>query len=383
MSMVELLDHQKLAVERLRSGSILCGGVGSGKSITALAFFLKNYPNHNLYIITTAKKRDKLEWDMELEKMGLGDIFYTVDSWNNIQKYKEVARAFFIFDEQHLVGSGVWVKSFLKISKLNEWLLLTATPGDTWMCYIPVFVANGFYKNRTEFIRRHVVYNPRTNFPKVDRYLDVDRLERLKQLVQVNMNFERFTKRHVETLISDYDKKAYHDILKKRWNPWLNRPIQNASELCSLLRRVVNSDADKMTKLRSILSRFEKVIIFYNFNYELDILRTLQTSGDVDGYAEYNGQKHETIPNTKSWVYIVQYAAGSEAWNCIETNAIVFYSPNYSYRTMEQSAGRIDRLNTPYEDLYYFCIRSVSTIDMAIFRCLEKKRDFNEKNFNG
>lgn len=381
--MVELLDHQKLAVDRLRSGSILCGGVGSGKSITALAFFLKSYADCNLYIITTAKKRDKLEWDKELEKMGLSDIFYTVDSWNNIQKYKDVVYAFFIFDEQHLVGSGSWVKSFLKISKENAWLLLTATPGDNWMCYIPVFIANGYYRNRTEFIRRHVVYNPRTNFPKVDRYLDVGRLESLKNHIQVNMEFKRKTKRHVEVLVSDYDKRTYYDILKKRWNPWTNSPIKNASEFCFSLRKVVNSDLDKMKKLRSILSKFPKVIIFYNFNYELDILRTLKDDLSPKGYAEYNGQNHDPVPDTESWIYIVQYAAGSEAWNCIETNAMVFYSPNYSYRTMEQSAGRIDRLNTSYEDLYYFCIRSVSTIDMAIFKCLEAKRDFNEKNFSG
>ena len=195
---VQLDGNQLLALEQLKSGSILCGGVGSGKSRTSLAYFtvkeckggLNGEPMKdpkNLYIITTAKKRDSKEWEDEFPPFPFDEIDICIDSWNNIGKYADVKDSFFIFDEQRLVGSGAWVKAFLKISKSNHWILLSATPGDTWMDYIPVFIANGFYKNRTEFIRRHVVYSRFAKFPKVDHYVETGRLLRLRKSILVNM----------------------------------------------------------------------------------------------------------------------------------------------------------------------------------------------------
>lgn len=401
---MELYEHQILAVDRLKNGSILCGGVGSGKSRTALAyFFIKECKGSlvingqgdfspmqtpkDLYIITTARKRDTLEWEGELAPFGLttdpqslSDISITVDSWNNIGKYSEVENAFFIFDEQRVVGNGTWVKAFLKIAKKNHWILLSATPGDTWMDYIPVFIANGFYKNRTEFIRRHVVYNRFTKYPKVDHYVDCGRLIRLRKDILVNMKFIRKTKSIRTDVITDYDKTAMDKVMKDRWNIFEDRPIRDASELCSLMRKISNTDQSRIDAVKELINRHPKVIIFYNFDYELEILRTLVHELDVP-IAEWNGHKHQPIPDTPNWVYLVQYAAGAEGWNCTSTNVIIFFSQNYSYKMSVQSAGRIDRLNTPYSELLYYYIRSNSPIDIAIAKTLAKKKDFNERSF--
>ena len=387
---IGLYDYQIDAVKRMKNGCILNGGVGSGKSRTALAYYYlrnggdpaslcgDNYipmddPPKDLYIITTARKRDTLEWDGDMGPFLLSthtDVnLYcnkvVVDSWNNITKYKEVTGAFFIFDEDRVTGSGVWVKSFLKIAKSNEWIILSATPGDTWQDYIPVFLANGFYKNKSEFIREHIVYSRFSKFPKVDRYLNTGRLIRLRNNILIDMDFHRDTIPHHEDIYVSYDISAYKDICRNRWNPWEDKPIENASEFCYSLRRIVNTDEARQVALLQIIEEHPKAIIFYNFDYELDILKKLYYGEDFE-IAEWNGHKHQEVPKGDKWVYLVQYTAGNEGWNCVRTDTIIFYSQNYSDKVMTQAAGRIDRLNTPYKDLYYYHLKSRSGIDLAI-----------------
>jgi len=302
------------------------------------------------------------------------------DSWNNISKYIKVKNAFFIFDEQRLVGSGTWVKSFLKIIKNNNWILLSATPGDTWSDYIPVFIANGFYKNRTEFINRHIVYSYFTKFPMIDRYIETSRLERLRKEITVNMVYNNLINKHDETIMCQYDKKIFDQVVSKRWNIFKNKPIKQVSELCYIMRRIVNSDSSRLKAIEDVFSKHKKLIIFYNFDYELELLRSLCFKLKAS-FAEWNGHNHQDIPKTTTWIYLVQYSAGAEGWNCIDTNTILFYSQNYSYKTIVQAAGRIDRLNTPFKDLYYYHLRSNSSIDLAILNAIKKKKIFNMNTF--
>ena len=394
---ISLYKHQQDAIKKMRNGCILCGDVGSGKSRTGLAYYfiqqggkLEPYEKMNnpkrLYIITTARKRDEKEWEGELVPFLLSpsqneyDFDVVIDSWNNIKKYVEVKDAFFIFDEQRVVGSGAWVKAFYKITKSNEWILLSATPGDTWMDYIPVFVANGFYKNRTAFINEHVIYDYRMKFPKVDRYINTGRLLRLRNRILVDMEFERSTIIHHEDVFVDYDSRAYKDLFKYRWNNEKGEPIENASELCYEARKIVNSHPSRLNMVYDIALEKNRVIIFYNFDYELELLHQLFDES-VFTVAEWNGHKHQPVPETTHWVYFVQYTAGSEAWNCITTDTIIFFSQNYSYKVMKQASGRINRLNTPYKDLYYYHLKSRSGIDVAISKALKSKKKFNETRF--
>lgn len=390
---IELYDHQKKAIEELQTGSILWGGVGSGKSLTAVTYYyvkecggvfdklIDQKPMINpkdLYIITTARKRDSLDWTRECAHLGV--IPKVVDSWNNIKKYTKVKNAFFIFDEQRVVGSGVWVRSFIKITKSNNWILLSATPGDTWLDYIPVFVANGFYKNRTEFVRNHVVYNSFLHFPKVDKILGTAKLNRLKKKILVKMDYAKPTLSYYKDEIVTFNQKELNQLSKERWNPYTDKPIKSISEMCHAMRRIINTDPSRMVAIKKFITKYQRIIVFYNFNYELDILRTLSDDTDLIVH-EYNGHKHEPVPEGSKWVYLVQYTAGMEAWNCIETNVIIFYSLNYSYRVMHQSAGRIDRLNTPFTKLYYHRLRSHALIDKEIVKTLAGKKVFNEKKF--
>ena len=426
MASVNLYPYQLAAVKKMRNGCILNGGVGSGKSITALAYYYiqqggiintDRYVNmvnpKDLYIITTARKRDTFEWDEELLPFllstdpkinGYGNKV-VIDSWNNIGKYVDVKNAFFIFDEQRVVGSGAWVKSFLKIAKQriieeetidkfgrpilvqkryypNDWVLLSATPGDTWIDYIPVFVANGFYKNRTEFIRNHVIYKRFSKFPQVDRYFDTGRLVRLRNRILVNMDFQRKTVAHHEDLYTNYDIFSYKKLLKTRQDLETGEPFKNAAEFCQGLRKLVNTSDSRQLAVLEIFEKHPRVIIFYNYDYELELLKGLVYGVNVE-IAEWNGHKHQPIPESDSWVYLVQYNAGAEGWNCIKTDTIIFYSQNYSYKIMAQASGRIDRLNTPYTDLYYYHLKSHSSIDLAISKALKNKKKFNESAFAG
>lgn len=401
MAGISLYDYQADAIRKMHNGCILCGGVGSGKSRTSLAYYYllcggkintKEYipmldnPPMDLYIITTARKRDTCEWEGELSPFLLSphpDANYyknkvVIDSWNNVKKYTEVKDAFFIFDEQRVVGSGAWVKAFLKIAKNNKWILLSATPGDTWSDYIPVFLANGFYKNRTEFTREHVVYSRFSKYPKVDRYVNTGRLIRLRNNILVDMDFKRQTVAHHEDVYVQYNVSKYKDAGKLRWDPYKDEPIRDAGSLCYIWRRIVNEDPSRQLALLDIFEKHPRLIIFYNFDYELDILKEMFKEFNV---AEWNGHKHQEIPDTKSWIYLVQYTAGCEGWNCIKTDTIVFYSQNYSYKVMEQASGRINRLNTPFRDLYYYHLKSRSGIDLAIAKSLKQKKNFNEGRF--
>lgn len=400
MSKEFLYDYQMDAVEKMRNGCILNGGVGSGKSRTGLYYYFKEQggsinPDYipmknpkDLYIITTAMKRDSCEWLQELSHFLMcpdPEINYykntiVVDSWNNIQKYKDIHGAFFIFDEDRVTGKGKWVKAFLNIARKNNWIILSATPGDTWEQYIPVFVANGFYKNKTEFTREHIIYSRYTKFPKIDRYINTGRLIRLRNEILIDMDFSRKTIAHHEDVYVRYDISKYKDAMKTRWDPFKDEPIQQASGLCYVLRRIVNSDESRQVALLEIFENHPKMIVFYNFDYELDILKGVYY-GDKVEIAEWNGHAHQPIPKGKSWIYLVQYTAGAEGWNCITTDTIVFYSQNYSYKTVSQAAGRIDRLNTPFRDLYYYHLKTRSGIDLAISKALSEKRQFNESRW--
>ncbi|QXO14688.1 DNA helicase [Gordonia phage Runhaar] len=395
---VQLYPHQQKAVEELSDGKVLVGGVGTGKTITSLVYFYTkvmggelNKPETitnpmDLYIFTTARKRDELDWQRDAAKLSMSrdpeasihGITVTVDSYNNIAKYKEIKGAFVILDEQRMVGTGTWVKSFIKIAKSNRWIMLSATPGDKWEDYIPLFIANGFVKNITEFRRNHIVYSSYTKYPKVERYLQTGQLLKWRRQLLVEMPYSRHTVRHLHNVVCQHDVETMRVVMEKRWHPIEMRPLRDIGEMFAMMRRVAYSDLSRKAKVFELLQKHPKLIVFYNFDYELEILRTLADDLKDWKVAEWNGHKHEPVPTGDRWVYLVQYVAGAEAWNCVETDAICFYSQTYSYRNFEQAQGRIDRLNTRFKDLHYYILTSTSMIDKAISKALRNKESFNE-----
>jgi hypothetical protein len=379
-----LMHHQKEALQFLDVGKVLYGGVGSGKSAVALAYYMAAQAPRDIYVITTAKKRDSLEWEREAARFGIGSDYFgtcagilTVDSWNNIGNYIDIQDAFFIFDEQRLVGYGSWVKSFLRIAKRNGWLMLSATPGDVWLDYAPLFIANGWYKNITDFKRQHVIYAPYVKFPKVLRYVGEGKLTRLRNEILVEMPYLKLTNRILNYVGVGYDKELVDYTIKNRWNIFEDRPIKDVGELFRLMRFIVYSDLSRLEAVKYLMKAHPKLIIFYNFDYELDILRTLQIDGISTG--EWNGHKKTPIPETDKWIYLVQYVAGAEGWNCTETNSTILYSLTYSYKNFIQALGRTDRLDTPHKQLYYYVFDSGSQIDTAVKKALDGKKSFNER----
>ncbi len=370
-----LYSHQTEALRRIKPGSIVNGGVGSGKTITSLAYYKENFSHKKLYVITTAKKRDTGDWEEDASKVGV--TIDTVDSWNNIKNYVDVRDAFFIFDEQRVVGYSTWGKTFIKIAQRNPWILLTATPGDTWMEYMTVFIANGFYRNKTDFIDQHVEFDQFVKYPKIKKYHNIGKLMKLRNQILIPMHFERKTKRHRQFITSTYDKFLYEDIMKNRWNVFENKPIENASEHLQCLRKLVATDKDRQFNAKFLMDIHDRLIVFYNYNYERDIL--IQLANELGReYWEWNGHAHEEVPDTNKWLYFVQYTAGAEGWNCITTNVILFYSLNYSFKIMEQAEGRVDRLNTKYIDLEYYILTSNADIDKSVHKAIMTKQRFNE-----
>lgn len=402
MSKSFLYPHQYDAVERMFNGCILNGGTGSGKSRTSLYYYFTKFggvmePDYipmkkpkDLYIITVAKKRDDLEWDGELTPFLLSrdpelnhyDNKVIVDSWQNIKKHSDVKGAFFIFDEDKICGKGAWSKAFLKIAKNNDWIVLSATSGDRWEDYETIFIANKFFRNRTEMRENHYIYNRFTKYPQVTGYRNEGRLIRLRNKILIDMDFERHTTQHHEDIYCNYDIHKYKYVMRNRWDIYKNEPIQQASGLCYTLRRVVNEDESRQVALLELVEEYPRIIVFYSHDYERDILLGMHYGDGVE-VAEYSGHKHEAIPKSNRWVYVVNYTSGAEAWNTVATNCIVFYSQTYSYKTLHQACGRIDRLTTSYKDLYYYHFKSRSGIDLAISKALSKKKKFNERKWTG
>ena len=382
---MDLRAWQEDAVNNLGNGKILWGNVGSGKSIAALAYYVKKESPKHIYVITTAKKRDSLDWEGEAAKFSIGTYEHdtahgilTVDSWNKIGWYTDVKDAFFIFDEQRVVGHGAWVRSFIKIAKKNNWILLSATPGDTWLDYAPVFIANGYYKNITDFKFQHVLYEPFMKYPKIRGYLNEAKLELLRNEVLVEMPYIGESKRALNFIDVDYDKELFKRVYKDRWHIFEDRPLKDAGEMWRVMRRLVNSDPSRLEEIYRFKKLHPRLIIFYNFNYELEILRNLNCDFDV---FEWNGHHKDPLPESDNWVYLVQYVSGAEGWNCTSTDAMVLYSLTYSYKNFEQSQGRIDRMNTEFDILFYYVLVSNSVIDRAIRRSLKNKESFNERKF--
>lgn len=375
VSNIKLYPHQEEALGRLKSGAILYGDVGTGKTLTGLSYYLKAHSSRDLYVITTAKKRDSGDWEEEAAMLGISEL--VVDSWNNIKKYTETLNAFFIFDEQRVVGYNAWSKAFIKIAKRNTWILMSGTPGDVWSDYIPVFIANGFYRNKTEFIEKHVEYDRFAKYPKIKKYHNQGVLLKYRQQLLIPMTMKRHTKRIRKYIDTPYNVDHYMDVMKRRWNLFEDKPIENASELTQVLRKLPAIDHRRMDKAKWVMDVHDKIIVFYNYMYELDILESICIQLDKP-YAQWNGRRHDEIPKTDKWIYLVQYTAGAEGWNCIETNVMLFYSLNYSYRIMEQAEGRIDRLNTKFVDLEYFYLTSKSPIDKSVRKAIESKKKFNE-----
>lgn len=394
---ISLYDHQIEAIKKMKNGCILVGGVGTGKSRTALTYYYISVCNgsmkingsgsshlmrepRDLYIITTAKKRDDFDWEEECSWFDMEGAKVTIDSWNNIKKYVGVYGAFFIFDEQRVVGYGAWTKAFLNIARKNKWILLSATPGDTWTDYIPVFIANGFYKNKTEFNRQHCIFSRFAKYPKIESYVDQGILIKHRNDILVKMDYERATVPHKITVGVDYSKELYRKVWRDRWDPYDNCPIEETGKLFYLLRKVVNSDVSRLEAVEQVCDEHPKIIIFYNYTYELELLRELFKKLKWE-IGEWNGQVHTKVPEGDRWVYLVQYNAGCEGWNCITTDTMIFFSQSYSYRMTAQAEGRIDRLNTPFKDLYYYKLRSSAPIDLAIHKALSQKKNFNERSF--
>lgn len=394
---MQLHPHQREALDKMKNGSVLNGGVGSGKTHAAIAYYVekvchgsltRHFPMDRptkLIVITTAKKRDDLDWQATALECGIfddpalsyGHQEFIVDSWNNIKKYVDEKDAFFIFDEQKLVGSGVWVKTFLKIVKQNQWILLTATPADTWIDYVPLFIAHGFYKHRTDFVENHVIWTFHGRYRKIRGFYGVRELRKHRDQILVEMPFDRHTTRHLVAEPVEYDPELFNKVWKKRWNVYELKPLVDSAEMHRVGRKVVNSDPSRLDAIEKLAAKHPRMIIFYNFDYELEDLRTLMPRLDIP-VAEWNGHRHEPVPGTKRWLYLVQYMAGSEGWNCIDTDTVVFYSLTYSHKQFEQAQGRIDRLDSPFSDLWYYILMSTARIDAIIWKSLVNKKNFHE-----
>ena len=378
--MIKLLKYQEEAIQKLHSGSVLYGATGSGKSLTGLAYYMRCWSHLDLYIITTSKKRNAGEWEEEIAKLGCPPP-KAIDSWNRLKNYRMVSDAFFLFDEHKVGGHGKWAQSMITIAKKNKWILLTATPGDVWDDYASIFIANEFVKNKTTWNEDFCIFDRISKYPKIIGYQREDVLKNMRDAVLVPMEYqsEKVPIPYVIPYKVDHEEEAYVLARRKSLRHPEMRAFRNTSAMFAYMRMNLPDKESKIQALADVLKKEPKAIIFYNFTPEKYEIENAARQVNIP-FFQYNGQIKDNVPDGDTWVYAVQYTAGAEAWNCITCRTVIFYSMNYSYKVMTQAKGRIDRCNSPFDELhYYYFISPDFEIDQEILNALTRKEKFNEE----
>ena len=141
-------------------------------------------------------------------------------------------------------------------------------------------------------------------------------------------------------------------------------------------------NANKLEALKDLLeSSDDRIIIFYNFNNELDSIKELceelnrpvsEVNGQVKDLTNWNEQNNTVL--------LGQYQAASMGLNLQQANKIIYFTPPLSSELFEQSKKRISRIGQTRNCFYYLLICK-NSIEEKIYKTLEERRDFTDELF--
>lgn len=144
-------------------------------------------------------------------------------------------------------------------------------------------------------------------------------------------------------------------------------------------RQLCNSKDKQQAFIDLINSINDRVVVFYNFDSELDTLKTLVKDRPI---AEVNGHTNteQIYHDNDNCVLFVQYQAGARGLNLQDGNKIIYYSLTLSSDLFEQSKKRIHRIGTKYP-CFYWILQTKDSVEESIYKSLNRQEDYNEELF--
>lgn len=378
-------------------------GTGTGKTIIALHHYIKySYPL-DLIIIAPAVKVKEGGWDREIKfvfnELGLEMPKYEVVSYSKLKKYV-AKKGHYIFDECHYIKNSTSLRGKISKELVKKYAtcfsLLSATPASKWEEWCNYFILWGICKNKTEFYKRYVVMGRQRygsiEFNTVVGYQNTELLKehikrRTSKKYTVNDMVEMpdLIEQYIEFKCSSEYKKIKNDRIMESNGSIIK--LDTISKLYSTLRQQANI-TDKLEYLEYIINSNEEdnVLIFYNFNYEKDMIINYLKSKKIKVDYIINGvtknypikENFELINNT---VTLVQIQAGGTGIELTYINKVVYFSPTYSYQDYIQSIGRAYR-NGQENKVLVYKFKVLNSIETDIWECLERKEDFNERLYS-
>ena len=225
----------------------------------------------------------------------------------------------------------------------------------------PMFRVVTGYKNVSELKAKLKEYG--AVFAKAEEVIKLPEKKFIKEYSTVSSDYKKFMK---DRVIKIDDKELTGDsTLSKRLY---------ARMLCSAYSK------DKIARLIDLVnSTSDRVIIFYNFNTELEVLRKVLfdrpisiVNGQVKDLKEYE--------NNDNSVTLIQYQAGAMGLNLQKANRIIYFSLPERSELFEQSKARICRIGQE-KQCYYHIMMCHKSVEEKIYECLLMRKDYTDELF--
>lgn len=139
---------------------------------------------------------------------------------------------------------------------------------------------------------------------------------------------------------------------------------------------------DKLEAFRDLVeSTNDRLIVFYNFNAELEALKGIcESVGRSISLVNGQGRDLLSYENDNSSITLIQYQAGAMGLNLQKSNRIIYYTPPLSSELFEQSKKRIHRIGQSKTCFYYY-LTCKGSVEEKIYKTLAMRRDYTEALF--
>lgn len=349
----------------------------------------KEYKGYNL---TNKKGLEAFINDDNKLKVGVinYDLCYRREELLKLQNYT------LILDESHTISNSKSkrTKSIMKL-KFDNVLLLSGTPASNseYMKLYSQLKLLGLNMNKKDYEDRygnwftmemngikfrvlskkhpykHVdelknkMYNLGCRFKKTDEVIELPEQRFINVWVQPSKYYKTFVKDgYVDCGDSEYiSSSPATDMLYAR-------QLCNSKEKLEMVRTLIEGTEDR-------------VIIFYNFNCELELLQQLvQKLKRPISYVNGSVKNLNCYNNNSDSVTLVQYQSGSSGVNLQKASKMIYYSPPIKSDFFEQSKKRIHRIGQDNKCTYWKLITN-NSIELNIYNTLAKKQDYTEELF--
>ena len=427
---MRLFDYQQQIVdEKYEDSKALFMQMGTGKTFVSMAFFEKS-ERAKLLVVCLATKVD--DWNRDLtDELGLDEVVslnkgtkknrelmedaqYLVISFESSWRLdKELVAwvdddTYIIVDESHKIKNpSSKVGKFMRKlgAKTDYKTILTGTPqSNGYIDYYNQFHFLGYLDmNQTNFKKRYAItqmmqYGAGPIFQEIIGYRNTEELDEMIHNHSVfydrKLDDEELPD-EIPVYFPSYPK--YRKISNDKVYEFKDGTLEIYDTLGAgvMLQRQLASgyiskggntevlDKSKLDWMRDFLEGYdERVVVFYNYNAELEQLKQLLERLDRP-YSEYNGHRKDlrAFQESSEGVVLANYGSASTGINdFVIASTMVMYSLTTSYIDFEQAKKRIDRIGQTKKPLFYFLIMK-GTIDARVYHSLQEGKDFDERMY--